>query len=51
VSNVDLEPGDPAFLRFDVRTGRRLQEVVVPVTRDQLREAEAMVERFRHADG
>ena len=51
VSNVLLESGDPAVLRIDVRTGRRLQEVLVPVTGDHLEEAEAMVERFRHAAG
>ena len=51
VTNAVVEPGDPAVMRFDVRTGRRLQEVVVPVGGDQLKEAEAVVERFLQGAG
>lgn len=43
--NVELRPGDPAVLLLTVRTGRRLEHVRVPVPRDRLAEAEALVGR------
>jgi hypothetical protein len=46
VRSVEMQPGDPAVLRFHVRSGRRVEEVRVPVPRERLAEAEALVERF-----
>jgi hypothetical protein len=51
VTHAVLEPGDPAVMRFDVRSGRRLQEVVVPVTSGHLHDAKAVVERFLQESG
>jgi hypothetical protein len=48
---VRVQPGDPAILRFDVRTGRRTEEIRVPVPRDRMPEAEAVVERFQRELG
>ena len=48
---VRVQPGDPAILRFDVRTGRRTEGIRVPVPRDRVPEAEALVERFQREAG
>lgn len=46
---VQLQPGDPAVLRFDVRTGRRVDEVRVPVPRDRV--PEVVMERLQRELG
>ncbi len=48
---VRVQPGDPAILRLDVRTGRRTEDIRVPVPRDRVPEAEAVVERFQRELG
>jgi hypothetical protein len=48
---VHLQPGDLAELRFDVRTGRRVEEIRMPVPRDRVPEAEEVVERFQRELG
>ena len=45
--SIRLEEGDPAALLFGVSSGNRLEEFRVPVPRDRLAEAEALVERFQ----
>jgi hypothetical protein len=47
VCSVEMQAGDPAVLRFDVHSGRRVEEMRVPVPRDRVAEAEALVERLR----
>ena len=50
-TSVRLEDGEPSALVFDVRSGRRIDEVRVPVPRARAAEAEALVERFRTEAG
>lgn len=43
---VGVEPGDPPTMRFRVQSGRRTEEIRVPVSPDRLQEAEDLAERF-----
>jgi hypothetical protein len=45
---VELRSGDPTELRFSVRTGRRVEEIRVPVPQAHMAEAEQVAERFRN---
>ncbi|MDQ4044994.1 MAG: hypothetical protein M3173_06045 [Chloroflexota bacterium] len=47
--DTELRFGDPAVLFLRIRTGYRLEEVRVPVPRDRMPEAEALVERLNAA--
>ena len=49
--DVRFQTGSPAVLRFTVRTGRRVEEVRMPVPHESMAEAEALVERFRLDEG
>jgi hypothetical protein len=45
---VSFQPGDPAELRFTIRSGRRMDVLNVPVPRSRAAEADALIARFRH---
>lgn len=46
LNRVHLQMGNPTVLRFSVRTGRRVEEIRVPVPYERIAEAEGLVERF-----
>lgn len=47
LQSVSLEPGTPAVLTFQIRSGRQQQYIHVPVTQERWAEAEALVTRFQ----
>ena len=50
-TSVRLEPGNPAALLFGIRSGRRVEELRVPVPHAHLAEAAVVVERFHRELG
>lgn len=46
---IELEHGDPAVLRFRLLERHRPRNVRVPVLRERVTEAEALIQHFRDA--